>query len=621
MKEGIDEKNKKEFNMNRRTFVKIAGATIGAAALGLRLPLAQIADAAFPLTKFVDPLPIPPVAIPNKVKYPGADYYEIPIVQATTHKFHRDLPPTTTYSYGADYLGPTIVAQKNRMVRMKFTNNLPRGNHLLHDAIDTTIMGASPDDNAVMNWKPGDDLPPNWVDENRVAVHLHGGKVRPEFDGHPRAWFSPVGSNQVNPYPEAVGNNGSYEYQYPNDQPAAGLWYHDHAFGITRFNPSAGLAAGYLLRDPLENVLIRTRILPSGKYEVPIVLQDKVLDPDTGAMLYPIEPDAVTAFHPKWIPEYFGDTPIVNGKAYPYLNVDRTRYRFRFFNGSNAAFYNVSFETGTGPVPFYVIGSDQGFLPLPVQLNKLLIAPGERFDIIFNFERVPLGTVLTLKNDANTPYPDGDQGITEIMQFNVNSGKANNRDNAIGAIDNMLKSVAVPTPQIATPAKPWREIVLRENEDPVSGNPIEVLLDSRPFMDSLNDPTLFAEKAGKPNVWQFVNLTVDAHPMHLHLVKFKVLNRQPFDVDGFKPVWDAWVAGGRVGPRPTVDNYLTKGPAIVPPQEERGFKDTAKAYPGQILRILATFDLPSGLKSGKYVSHCHILEHEENDMMLQFMVS
>ncbi len=622
MEKEIDKETKIDMSMDRRTFVKLAGTTAAAIAFGGVgfSRLVQPANAAS-LTKFVDPLVIPPALIPDITTYPGTDYYKIPIVQGVTHKFHRDLPATKTYSYfgeppanGFHYLGPTIIAKKGRPVKIKFTNSLPTGNHLLHDAVDTTIIGSLD--------KKGNP----WTDENRVAIHLHGGKTRPEFDGGPRDWFSPVGSDQSNPYQDAAtfGKMDNYTYEYSSDQSATLLWYHDHAWAITRFNPFCGMAAAYILRDDGEQALIdgtNGQTIPSGNYEVPIVLQDKLLDHITGAMIYPnigISPSN----HPKWIPEYFGDTPVVNGRAYPYLEVEPRRYRIRFLNGSNARFYNIFFATPTSNIPIWVIGSEQGFLPAPVVINKLLIAPGERFDTIVDFAGIPPGTNLILKNNAKAPYPSGvGLGVPQIMQFRVIAPTGIDNTTSANLLTLPPSLPAIPPADIPS-VNSGREIVLQEKLDPL-GNPIEVLLEGYHFVDSVNQ-NLFIENANSVNIWQFINTTGDAHPMHPHLVPFKILNRQPFDVAGFTIAWDAYLASNRTIPRPSINNpqFLTKGAAYGPAPEETGWKDTAKSYPGEVLRIVIKFVLPDGVPPGdyKYVCHCHILEHEENDMMFQYVV-
>lgn len=597
--------------MNRRTFVKMAGAAAGTLAFGGGLlqfiPKAQAVKPvpAPALIMYVDPLPIPPVAVPV-----SGNNYEILMVKAT-HKFHRDLPAAPTYSYGSEYLGPTIIAQEGTPVSVKFTNNLPLGPHIFHSAIDTTLIGSL--DGVSANGT-------RWVDENRVCVHLHGGHIPTKSDGGPRDWFSPVGSSQANPYPDAATNGlmDSYTYIYPNDQHAVFLWYHDHAWGITRFNPLAGLAGGYIVRDAEENALIDSGAIPSGNFEVPIILQDRLLDPLTGAMIYPVAaiPGSV---HPLWIPEYFGNIPVVNGKAFPYFEVEPRRYRLKLLNGSNARFYNIWFDGAKGPLPFHVIGLEQGFLPAPQAVNELLLAPGERYEIIADFTGLAVGTNLILKNNAKAPYPRGAATLDQIMQFRVKA--LTGTDNTTAA--NLLTLPTTPphpVPPIKTPTT-WKEIVLQEVLDPVTGLPMEVLLDGVHFVDTLGNTPLITETNGATSVWQFVNTTADAHPMHPHLVQFKVLDRQKFNKVKFLTAWNAWLLAGRVGPRPSVDAYL-QGSPILPPPEETGLKDTAKSYPGEVLRIVATFNkaIAQGTAPARYVCHCHILEHEENDMMFQFEV-
>ena len=644
VKENDDIENdvSESYRINRRTFMKVAGATVGAIALGTGLSkLIEPAMAVAPvrLRKFVDALVIPPV-----LDTTAGGTYNISMVPGTAHKFHSAFLPTKTYSYfdvapalDFHYLGPTIIAKRGIPVKIKFTNLLPSGPHMLNtippngplSPIDTTIMGNLDGVNA-------DGLP--WVDENRVCVHLHGGKVPVEFDGGPRDWFSRA-DGQLNPYPEAVDpfGTGSYTYEYPNDQPATLLWYHDHAWGITRFNPFAGLAGAYLLLDEFD-ISLRTGIaspsgyntsgqtVPAGVYEVPIVLQDKLLDTITGAMLYPVAANNLGT-HPIWIPEYFGDTPVINGKAYPYHNVEPRRYRLRFLNGSNARFYNLWFDAGVGPIPFHVIGSEQGFLPAPALVNRLLIAPGERFDTIVDFTGLAAGTTLLLKNNAKAPYPGGAGGMGQLMQFKVIP---------IGAADITTPAPALvlppiaptPTPTVGTP----REIVLSEIMDPLTGLPMEALLDGLHFTDTLAPNPLFVEQENSVNVWQFINTTGDAHPMHPHLVPFKIQDRQPFDVAGFTAAWNAWIAGAPTAippipprdplTRPSINAFLTKGLPYLPAPEESGWKDTAKAYPGEVLRIVSKFELPANAPVGihSYVCHCHILEHEENDMMFNWAV-
>jgi len=339
------------------------------------------------------------------------------------------------------------------------------------------------------------------------------------------------------------------------------------------------------------------------------------------------------------VPEFFGDTPVINGKAYPYLDAQPRRYRLRLLNGSQARFYNVQFKVGDTPAPdhgatdprpvltFHVIGSEQGLLPAPVATTSQLIAPGERFDVIVDFTGL-FGKTVMMTNNARAPYPDGDSAdpVTELMKIKINTAvPANDPDLTVLPADLKLPAV----PRLADTGL-LRDVVLMENHDDFDA-PTGMLLNGYGFMD----PTQDKIKAGTTETWQWINLTVDAHPMHPHLVASQVVNRQPFDVDTYTKDWLAYLASGRTLPKPDVNgisslgvSYLT-GPIEPPAPEEMGFKDTMKAPPGYVTRTRAKFALPATslldynwrTKSfGNWVYHCHILEHEENDMMRPFEV-
>lgn len=613
-KENVSEK--KLLRMNRRTFVKAASIAAGALALGRLdlIPTAEATKVATPkLKKFVDPLISSiPKLIPDTTTYPGKDYYEI-YMNAGKWQFSSQLPVTaignTTWGYGSNYggnnaflgyLGPTIEAQQNKPVIVKFINNLPTI-HPVQAAIDITV----PDPNMYPGLAPG-----------RATPHLHGGFTDPRFDGHPHSWFTASGDHGSNyaTSPGAVANEAIL--QYSNEQPAANLWYHDHAMGITRLNAYVGLAALYNIRDSNDTGLPNNPLgLPAGPYEIPLIIQDKQFNPD-GSLFYPT--NGVTATHPIWVPEFFGDTAVVNGQTYPFLNVEPRRYRFRFLNGSQARFYNLWLAgSGKNNLPLWVIGMEQSLLPDPAPLQKLLLAPAERADVIVDFTGIKPGTTFTLSNDANVPYPGGGRkggaNIPDIMQINVVSPLVGVDNTTLPA---NLNLPAI-TPLVATPGAPMREIVMKETIDPLTGAPTEVRLNQRWF----NEPVEETPKVGTTEVWQFINLTVDAHPMHMHLVKFQVVNRQAFDSVLYTTDYLAWVAGGRVlANKPVLATYLIGAP-LPPLPEESGWKDTVKSYPGQITRVISTFDLPIGVSApANYVYHCHILEHEENEMMRPMQV-
>ena len=320
------------------------------------------------------------------------------------HSFHSQMGLTDAFAYqdargSQTYLGPVIVAERGTPFALTVHNDL--GRHALAFAIDAQLV------------PPGT----NDADFPRTSTHLHGGNTRPGSDGGPEQVFLP---------------GSSFTYSYDNNQDAAGLWYHDHALGITRLNVYAGLAGGYLLRDTPGPV--GTGIdtgdgthLPPPPYEVPLVIQDRMFNPD-GSFAYPPNPElTLSDGAPRpWAPEFFGDMATVNGKCWPNLYVDRGKYRFRVFNGSNARFYNFKFVSGGNALGFAQIGSDGGLLNVPARLNKLVLGPGERADIVVDFAALPAGTNVVLTNDARTPFPDGPVAVRrggaplrEIMQFSV----------------------------------------------------------------------------------------------------------------------------------------------------------------------------------------------------------
>ena len=426
-------------------------------------------------------------------------------------------------------------------------------------------------------------------------------------------------------------------FTYVNDQPASLSWYHDHTMGSTRFKPYLGLAAAYLIFDNVDNgTTINGQKVPTGygKYHLPLVLQDKQFnddDPSTagvnenGTLFYPTEAEGGSGGHPVWAPEFFGDTPVINGKAYPYLNAQPRRYRLRLLNGSQARFYNLHFhKVGGADLPFWVIGSEGGLLPAPARMSSLLIAPGERFDVIIDFTGVPLGSAVMMTNDANEPYPDGDAPtVTDLMKIKVNTPvPANDRDNTV--LPAKLNLQAIPR-LVRTPGVPPRDVVARENLD-ANDEPIEVLLNGYHYMD----PTTDFVKLGTTETWRWINLTVDAHPMHMHLVTFQVVNRQRFKVEAYKTAWQRYLDNDRdPGLKPKLSTYLIPGTIRPPTPEEMGYKDTVKSPPGYVTRTRAKFTLPWTAQAdynpktksfGSWVYHCHILEHEENDMMRPFEV-
>jgi len=573
----------------------LLGASAAAGA-GLLLPLhlKTAANAAVPLgvTPFTEALPT--LAEMGVIDATKGGTAKIRMVNAT-HSFHTAMGKTPTFAYRSDggvqdYLGPVIVAKRNVPFKLTVVNEL--GVHPLAGAMDFGIDGAVPLD----------------ATAPRAAVHLHGGNTDPANDGDPLDFF---------------GHGASKTYQYGNTQEAAGLWFHDHALGITRLNVFAGLAGGYLVRDA--NDPGDGSLLPAPPYEVPLVVQDRMFN-DDGTFDYPLGEAR------NWAPEFFGDVATVNGKAWPNLAVDRGKYRFRVFNGSQARFYNFRFESGGSVLDFFQIGTDGGLLNRPVRLSSLLLAPGERADLVVDFAPLSAGAKVILTNDAAEPFPNGDpSGVPQIMQFTVTQARGWTKPLTI--LRDLRANTAPITRLAGLKVDKTRSISLVEVHD-AHGDPTMVLMNNRAFMDPSGTTTVTSNTLEQ---WEFINTTVDAHPMHLHFAQFQVLDRQSFDVAGYSIAAGYVEADGETStgpgagifPPPSVDTFLVRGSRRAPDANELGWKDTIVCPPGQVTRIRVPFgpDAVPGrpmaigkAHTGRYVSHCHILEHEENDMMMRYVI-
>jgi spore coat protein A, manganese oxidase len=494
------------------------------------------------LAQFVDPLPIPEIARPiGKRPSPDNPALQLPYYRVAMRPFeakvHRDLKPTRLWGYGSSSPGPTFETRSGQGVLVEWANELPEKHFL---PIDHTIHGAEAT-------KP----------EVRTVVHLHGAKAPPASDGYPDDWYVPGKSALCH---------------YPNQQDAATLWYHDHALGINRLNVFAGLLGTFLVRDDFEDSLN----LPRDKYEIPLVLYDRVFDLD-GQLNYPVSGDPKSP----WVPEVFGDAVLINGKLFPYLDVEPRKYRFRLLNAANGRFFHLSLSNGQ---VFHQIGSDQGLLPAPVALKLLSIAPGERADLIVDFSGDG-GQNVVLKNDT-----------LNVMQFRVaqkNAAANSNQPTDESVVPQTLR----PVPKIPESAAVKTRVLTLVEVDDLVQRPVTMLLNNAHWnMPVTENPVLDSVE-----IWNLVNLTDDSHPIHLHLVKFQILDRRACDVAVY------WAKGGEV-------KYI--GAAVPPESNESGWKDTVRAYPGMVTRIIVRFE---GY-TGRYVWHCHILEHEDNEMMCPFDV-
>ena len=502
-----------------------------------------------------------------------------------------------------------------------------------------------------------------------MVTHLHGAHVTQESDGYPEAWFLPVAKD----LPGEVATSGTFYgqykqefkekygmdwepgtsiFQYPNQQRAGTLWFHDHTLGMTRVNVYAGLAGFYLIRGGVDDYVAglpgpapaQNDVNGTKYYEIPLVIQDRTFKKN-GSLFYPgnraffegapvealkipFQPSAVvypdgsstgdSDVAPIWNPEFFGNTMLVNGRTWPKLDVEARRYRLRLLNGCNSRTLWLKLVQGDpaarpakSALPFWLMGSEGGFLPKPAKSETLLIAPAERVDVILDFTHFPIGTELYLINEApDVPFhggvpfadflPADPESTGQVMKFIV--GKPVSKDESLPP-----ERLSLPAIKSLGAASKIRQVSLNDatsstvffNTDK-DGN---ILLDAKgnsfgptaAYLGTVakdgssqirmwKDEITENPKQNDVEIWEIHNFTEDGHPIHIHQAMLQVVERQPSEESGL----------------------LTRPPEAW----ETGWKDTLMAYPDEITRLRIKFDIP-----GRYVWHCHILEHEDNEMM------
>jgi len=583
-------------DLSRRTLLLAAGASSVSAIAGCTAPSGTRTETAIPMTmaahsspdleKWIDEVPRPGVAEPVGTK-DGHPYYEIGM-REVEQELHSDLPATTVWGYDGQFPGPTIEAEQGEPIYVRWQNELP-DEHFL--PVDTTVH---------------EEMIPYDIDGVRTVTHLHGGNVEAASDGHAQAWFT-------RNFAETGPNFEKKDYCYINDQPPATLWYHDHSVGITRLNVYAGLAGFYLLRNDRERKLG----LPDGEYEIPLVLQDRSITED-GSLFYPSavsEDRGGDESHPKpsIVPEFYGDTPVVNGKAWPRLSVDPATYRFRLLNGSNSRYYNLklleydeeSSQAGDDGPSFVQIGNDGGLLSEPVDVGgRLEIGPGHRADVIVDFADYASETLL-LHNDAPSLYrgsvadSDETKPLPEIMLVDVADERT--AEDA-GTVPDELADV----PELSVEAvDQHRHLTLASKSDEYGRMKHHLGNQEQPAGYALDDPVTEEPELGTTEIWSIANNTAMSHPMHLHLVHFQVLGREPLsdydtETDGIDP------------------NTLES-----PEPYELGWNDMVSVDPTEVVHVIVHFGEYDGLfndQTGEYMWHCHMIEHEDYDMMRPFRV-
>lgn len=612
------------------------------------------------------------------------DYYEISMQQFRQQILPAGMPTTTVWGYGAvksackgglllhNAPSLTIEADWNKPVRIKWINALKdaQGNFLPHLLpVDQTLPWANPPGGTLgRDTRPFfDTTPGSYTGPVPMVTHVDGSvDIGDESDGYAEAWFLPAAGNLPTTY-ATVGawydffkakaaakgylqpgtmawEAGTAVFQYPNSHRASTMWYHDHALGMTRLNVYAGPAGFFIIRGGQGDEVRDTRtskkaMLPGPApkegdkfppkktyYEIPIAIQDRAFNID-GSLFYPDTraffdgisggyiPD--TDISPLWNPEFFGNCIMVNGTTWPFLNVEQRRYRFRFLNGCNARFLILDF-TQIPDVQVWQIGNEGGFLAAPVNMtavtgNRLLMSPAERADVIVDFTNVPVGNYPLGNSGPDDPFRGGVPGVDfptadpnstgQVMQFRIEPALTADRTTP----PQFLQLPAITPIGAATITRPFallEELSEFFAEAPaelrlgtVAGNPnsgIGVWI-SRKW----EDPVTENPAVGTTEVWEFYNVTSDAHPMHIHEVLFEVVNRQAIFVDD-------------------VDQTVQVVPGSTPQAPEpweTGYKDTVIVYPYQVTRVRALFKTP-----GQYAWHCHIVEHEDNEMMRPYRV-
>jgi FtsP/CotA-like multicopper oxidase with cupredoxin domain len=609
------------------------------------------------------------------------DYYEISVRQFAQQILPPGLPATTVWGYGATsaqgnrglllHNAPslTIEARYDRPVRVRWANELVHEDgsyrpHLL--PVDPTLHWANPPGGATArDSRPTfTSTPGPYTGPVPLVTHVHGAVgVGDESDGYPEAWYLPAAGN----VPAGYATEGTwYEFfagkaaasfgetwgpgfatfQYPNLGRASTDWYHDHTLGMTRLNVYAGPAGFFIIRGgpdgddavldgrtglpaslpgpaPRENDMFP----PNKTYrEIPIAIQDRSFDAD-GALFYPDTRAffdgiagpylPVTDISPIWNPEFFGNTIMVNGNTWPFLTVEQRRYRFRVLNGCQSRFLILDF-TGIPGVEVWAIGNEGGFLAAPVNLtaetgNRLLMGLAERADLIVDFTGVPVGNHVLGNVGPDEPFGGGEPGESfevadpattgQVMELRV----VPTREADDSTPPRFLRLPAITPLPDATLTRPLA--LIEEMSMEFADAPAEALLGTVGGDPNVapavwarklwSDPVTENPAVGATEVWELYNTTGDAHPMHIHELAFEVVSRQDIFVDEV-----------------TTQVQVVPGSVPTPPEPwETGLKDTVIAHPGQVTRVRARFNTP-----GQYTWHCHIVEHEDNEMMRPYRI-
>ncbi len=644
--------------VNRRKFIQAGAIAMGSTLL---IPWSPFMKKAYgiPLDSSVGYLSDPALQpkfveqVPNALD-PGFTYYPHPntgiihanVGQATQQtgllRKNGRRANTTIWGYGnadtVSWPGPTIYAQKDIPTTVRWSNNLTNNGgkplpHLL--PVDEHLHWAYS-----LHGYESFSIKKNGVP---IIPHLHGGHTDYLYDGNPEFFFSP-GHEIIGPQWQG---DAEKVFTYSNDQGAGTLWYHDHALGLTRLNVYAGLAGFYILRDDQDTGLPDNPLgLPAGPYELGYAIQDRMFTED-GQLFYPayeddpfwddfITDEGATPpipGGPSALAEFFGDHMVVNGKIWPKTDVEPRNYRVRLLNGTDSRFLVIQLRAvpagdtdlshAGAPIPFQVIGSDQGLAGKAMEMDTLVFEPGSRYDLIIDFsdpalvgKRVIIGNI-----GGDAPFggdfgdalgPDDyfeDRQTDRIMAFDVTLPLST------AVSDNFVPSSINSYEGNKNKVTKYRKVALFEGLDeygrlqPLLGAEVDGEFKAIPWhMPTTENPEMDATE-----VWEIYNFTGDAHPVHLHLINFEILGRSEMTFDEGDDPQVILQHNGELGQAPSIENVKVGGKVKLDLSDgyaENAPKDMVTALPGQVTRIKATFDKP-----GRYVWHCHILSHEDHEMM------
>lgn len=487
-----------------------------------------------------------PDATPRYGTAGGNARYELR-VQQVRHSFNAGVGETTVWGINGQFPGPTIVARENELVTVDYVNDLRdlgTNNYLTSHIfnVDTCVHG-----------------PNMYGDSPLLSLHTHGIHTDALSDGHPARTILP---------------GQTYTYQYWNRQNPTTLWYHDHALGLTRLNNYAGIAGFYrILPQPPAVPDPDEPQLPDGEYYLPLILGDVSLD-STGEIVYPDELE-FNVDH---------EFPTVNGKIWPHVTVKAGKYRMVWLNAAGHRPFRLAVEVdgSRARVPFHVIAGDQSYFEDALLLEELPVNPSERYEVIVDFAPYR-GQVLYLVNaDGTTPT------INDMLRFTVS-------DRSGWTASATIENFPVPEPLDSTMAVRNRTWVLDRVTDATCAIGQKFLINYKDF-DEIEDIVYLDDVEN----WDFANLHAAPHPMHVHLVKFQVVGRAPFDYDA-------------------MSGEITVTGELLPPEpwERNVWKDTVNCPPDLVTRVVAKFED----HVGPFVIHCHVLDHEDHEMMRQFIVA